>query len=56
MDNWALEQTTEAWLIRGADGRVVCHVQYERDARTILDAVKAFQSTNPNTEGETANA
>ena len=45
MDNWKLEQTATEWRIRGSDGRTVGYVQYERDARFILDAVKAAQNT-----------
>jgi len=34
------------FVIRGEDGRVVAHVQYEADAQTIMAAIRQFASAN----------
>ena len=48
MITWTMKRArTDAdcgWLIRGADGRTVCHAQYEADARLIVDAVAAYEN------------
>jgi len=45
MDNWTLTPNPDpkaegTWIIRGSYGRTVAHVQYEQDARLIMEAVQ----------------
>ena len=57
MNGWTMKpaasDTDRGWIIRGEDGRTVCHVQYEKDARLIMDAVAAHRNQ---TQGETSHA
>jgi hypothetical protein len=51
---WTLRPAAEGadcgWTIRGEDGRIVCHVQYEDDARLIMQAVREHRNQNHQTE------
>ena len=40
----ARQDADYGWIICGADGRTVCHAQYEADARLIVDAVAAYEN------------